>query len=144
MRTGTQFSQAFRSGVRSGRRNIVLSVAQQNGETTLVGFIVSKAVGNAVVRNRVKRRLRECAAETVKNHPYGYYIAVRALPASKNATWGQLRHDYTGALEAALHKLETERSTHGQQLRSTKNRSIKNQDTKTWGVTTEDSGGNHA
>ena len=113
MRTGVQFSQTIRSGVRSGRRNIVLSAAIQNGETTLIGFIVSKAVGNAVVRNRVKRRLREAASDTVKTHPHGYYIAVRALPASKNATYQQLHHDYTQALTVALTKLAGEHKPRG-------------------------------
>ena len=97
MRTGVQFSQTIRSGVRSGRRNIVLSAAKQN----------------AVVRNRVKRRLREAASDTVKTHPHGYYIAVRALPASKNATYQQLHHDYTQALTAALMKLAGEHKPRG-------------------------------
>lgn len=106
MRTGPQFSQAIRSGVRSGRRNIILYAAKNSGETTLVGFIVSKAVGNAVTRNRIKRRLREYAAQTIKDHPQGYYIAVRALPASKTATFEKLRRDYTSALENVLTKLK--------------------------------------
>ena len=74
---------------------------------------MSKAVGNAVVRNRVKRRLREAASDTVKTHPHGYYIAVRALPASKNATYQQLHHDYTQALTAALTKLAGEHKPRG-------------------------------
>ena len=41
---------------------------------------MSKAVGNAVTRNRVKRRLRELAAATVSAYPQGLYIAVRAFP----------------------------------------------------------------
>ena len=94
MRTSSQFSTAFRSGTRSGRRNLVVYTAQKPGNTTRIGFIVSKAVGNAVTRNRVKRRLRELAATTVSTYPQGLYIAVRALPASAGANWGELRADY--------------------------------------------------
>ena len=54
---------------------------------------MSKAVGNAVTRNRVKRRLRELAAATVSAYPQGLYIAVRALPASAGANWEELRAD---------------------------------------------------
>ena len=78
MRTSAEFSHAFRSGIRTGRRNIVVSTAKNPGKTTQVGFIVSKAVGNAVTRNLVKRRLRELAALTCAAHPEGYAIAVRA------------------------------------------------------------------
>ena len=66
---------------------------------------MSKAVGNAVTRNRVKRRLRELAA-TVSTYPQGLYIAVRALPASAGANWEELRADYQGALESSLKKLD--------------------------------------
>ena len=66
---------------------------------------MSKAVGNAVTRNRVKRRLRELAATTVSTYPQGLYIAVRALPASAGANWEELRADYRGALESSLKNL---------------------------------------
>ena len=61
----------------------------------------------------LKRRLREAASDTVKTHPHGYYIAVRALPASKNATYQQLHHDYTQALTAVLTKLAGEHKPRG-------------------------------
>ncbi len=55
-----------------------------------VGFVVSRAVGNAVARNRVKRRLRHLVAEalTIANDcngpavPAGTAIVIRALPAA--------------------------------------------------------------
>ena len=112
MRTGAEFSHAFRSGIRSGRRNIVISTAKNPGKTTRVGFIVSKAVGNAVTRNLVKREL---AALTCAAHPEGYAIAVRALPASAQADWNQLRKDYESALETTLAKLNRPSPTEGQQ-----------------------------
>ena len=45
-----------------------------------VGFVVSRALGNAVTRNRVKRRLRHLAAAHLANTPDGIDIVVRALP----------------------------------------------------------------
>lgn len=107
MRTKVQFSETTRSGVRSGRRNLVLYAVKKHDEPTLVGFIVSKAVGNAVTRNKTKRRLRELAATTITQHPEGYYIAVRALPASASASWDQLKSDYESALAAVLAKMNT-------------------------------------
>ncbi|GAB3267837.1 hypothetical protein GCM10027449_00660 [Sinomonas notoginsengisoli] len=70
------------------------------------GFIVSKAVGNAVTRNLVKRRLREAAAFTVRDRPAGLDVVVRALPASARASWAELSNDYKSALGGALRRLE--------------------------------------
>ncbi len=45
-----------------------------------IGFVVSGALGNAVTRNRVKRRLRHLATAHVADTPVGIDIVVRALP----------------------------------------------------------------
>ena len=104
MRTSAQFSATVRSGARSGRRNVVVSVRSGTGEPSRVGFVVSKAVGNAVVRNRVKRRLRELAARTVREQPHGMDVVVRALPPAAAASWDELGRDYRSALETAVRR----------------------------------------
>ncbi len=55
-----------------------------------VGFVVSKAVGNAVVRNRTKRRLRASMAGHVNRVPTGWDLVVRANPAAAQASWVEL------------------------------------------------------
>jgi len=104
MRTSAQFSTTVRSGARSGRRNVVVSVRSGTGEPTRVGFVVSKAVGNAVVRNLVKRRLRELGAQTVRDPPHGVDVVVRALPPAATASWDELGRDYRSALETAARR----------------------------------------
>ena len=106
LRTSTDFSTTVRSGVRNGRRNLVLyTAALPAGEPSRIGFIVSKSVGNAVVRNLVKRRLREAGALSLRTYPVGFAIVVRALPASASVGWETLRTDYDAALEATLKRL---------------------------------------
>ncbi|PYI68097.1 ribonuclease P protein component [Arthrobacter livingstonensis] len=106
MRTAAAFSHTVRSGVRNGRRNLVLyMVSTLPDEPSQVGFIVSKTVGNAVTRNLVKRRLREIAVESVRTHPYGVNVVVRALPVSAGASWGELVNDYQRAFSKVASRL---------------------------------------
>ena len=47
-----------------------------------MGFVVSKAVGTAVVRNRVKRRLRHLVGKHLDGTPDRARVVIRALPAA--------------------------------------------------------------
>jgi ribonuclease P protein component len=77
------FRSTIRRGVRVGRSSLVLHAGATPGRTGVrVGFVVSKAVGNAVTRNRVKRRLRHLAVRELGRTPGGVDVVVRALPPS--------------------------------------------------------------
>ncbi|MDQ1642369.1 MAG: ribonuclease protein component, partial [Actinomycetota bacterium] len=60
------------------------------GLETRAGLVVSRAVGGAVVRNAVKRRLRHLLASRLTALPAGSRVVVRALPAAAAATSAQL------------------------------------------------------
>ena len=106
VRTSTDYSHTVRSGARSGRRNVVIYAVKTGQRPTRVGFIVAKSVGNAVTRNLVKRRLREAAAESLREYPTGFDVVVRALPPAATASWQELRTDYMGALRTCMGKLD--------------------------------------
>lgn len=57
------------------------------------GFIISKQVGTAVVRNTVRRRLKAVCAEALQRVPEGTDVVIRALPASATASFAELRAD---------------------------------------------------
>jgi ribonuclease P protein component len=63
--------------------------------------VVSKAVGGAVVRNRVKRRLRHLVRARIGALPAGAMLVVRALPAAAGRTYDELGVDLDGALARA-------------------------------------------
>jgi len=67
-----------------------------------VGFVVSKAVGGAVVRNQVKRRLRHLARERLESLPGSAVLVVRALPPAATTTSAQLGVDLDSALRRVL------------------------------------------
>jgi len=55
-----------------------------------IGFSVSKKVGGAVVRNLVKRRLRECIRPLLPEMRPGFYVMI-AHPSSAQRSFVQLR-----------------------------------------------------
>ncbi len=67
----------------------------------LAGLVVSKAVGGAVVRTRVKRRLRHLLAARASGLPPGSRLVVRANPSAAGASSADLGADLDRALAAA-------------------------------------------
>lgn len=80
-------------------------VSTSSDAPSQVGFIVAKTVGNAVTRNLVKRRLREIVVETIKQHPQGVNVVVRALPVSANASFSDLVKDYRKAVSTVFPRM---------------------------------------
>ena len=77
-----------------------------------VGFVVSGALGNAVSRNRVKRRLRHLAAAHVADTPVGTDIVVRALPRAATAP-DEVPTDLGSAWYEAVSRLASRRPDRG-------------------------------
>ncbi len=59
LKKNSEFQYVYKAGKRFGGRGLLL-VALKSRYGVRVGFSISKKVGGAVVRNRLKRRLREC------------------------------------------------------------------------------------
>jgi len=110
VKRGDEFARAIRGGRRAGRPTLVAhlwraeldvsdpSVAEARTGPARAGFVVSKAVGPAVTRNRVKRRLRHLVAERLDRLPEGAVLVVRALPAAAGAAGRELARDLDSAL----------------------------------------------
>ncbi|SFO15185.1 ribonuclease P protein component [Pseudonocardia ammonioxydans] len=102
-----EFASTIRRGRRAGRSRLVvhLDLTRPGGVPEHVspraGFVVSKAVGNAVVRHRVTRRLRHLVADRLETLPPGAALVVRALPPAGTASSAELGADLDSALRAA-------------------------------------------
>ena len=77
--------------------HIAAATADADGQAGVVpvarfGFVVSKLIGSAPRRNRVRRQLRELAR--VHGASFSGDIVVRALPAAADATWADLSEDF--------------------------------------------------
>ncbi|MFC6305337.1 ribonuclease P protein component [Oerskovia jenensis] len=104
LRRSVDFERAVRRGVRAGRSTVVVHLSQDPGgdEPPQVGFVVSKAVGNAVHRNKVKRRLRAASSAYLDALPPGSLVVVRALPASSGSDYAQLDQDLGSCIKRAV------------------------------------------
>ncbi|MEY2849581.1 MAG: ribonuclease protein component [Actinomycetota bacterium] len=96
--------EEYRSVVRRGRRSVSEDVVvyrlddPADRHPPRFGFIVSKAVGNAVVRNRVRRRLKAVAFEVAPGLSAGSVVVIRALPVAAQASWVTLRAEIASAV----------------------------------------------
>ena len=103
----------FRTAVRRGRRigtsAVVLHVFERpapdaasmkrpGSEPSRFGFIVTKAVGGAVTRNLVRRRLRSVSRDILPTVPAGTDIVMRALPGSDQVPWATLHAEIAEGL----------------------------------------------
>jgi ribonuclease P protein component len=106
MRRSADFTSATRRGIRTGRPLVSghLLVEPDGDQQPLVGFVVSKAVGPAVVRNRVKRRLRHLARCQLGSLPRGSLLVLRASPRAATACQADLAADVDLVIGALLRR----------------------------------------
>lgn len=108
------FGDAVRSGVRGRHGAVVLhgswgppgSRRDDEVAPALVGFTVGRGVGGAVVRNRVRRRLRHLMRARLDRLPAGSRWVVRAEPSAAVAGFTQLGQDLDRLLSRLLPRLE--------------------------------------
>ncbi|UCR88245.1 ribonuclease P protein component [Mycetocola spongiae] len=84
--------------VRRGRRvvgavTVAYTQVNPNGGSPRFGFIIARNVGNAVTRNRVRRRLKAASFELRDRFPAGSEVVFRAFPTSADADYRALLAD---------------------------------------------------
>ena len=101
------FQYVYHRGKSVACRDLVMLIAKS--KSMKVGFSVSKKVGNAVTRNLVKRRLRECFRPYLGGVKNGLYVVV-ARPSAAEASFQSLQRDVRyllkkhNVLSPALHQ----------------------------------------
>lgn len=101
MRKRAQFLAAARSRRHVAPTMLVQGRARQDGDGVVhVGFTCSKKLGNAVARNRAKRRLRAIAREVLRDRarPGWDYVLIGRPEATATHAFDELRRDLIAAL----------------------------------------------
>lgn len=104
-----EFRGTIRKGKRAGRSTVVIHLRTQAAADNIAavggprfGLVVSKAVGNAVIRHAVSRKLRHILMGMKDQIPHDVHIVVRALPPAATATSKELEADVRSGVEKLL------------------------------------------
>jgi len=111
LRKRREFEECYASGVRVSGRHLLLFLLQRTApgnapsspQRPRLGISVSKRVGGAVTRNRVRRRLREIFRRS--RELFGTQagdLVVNARPSASDATFEELAQEYRTLLARSL------------------------------------------
>lgn len=97
----SDFARVYSRGKSYVTDLVVVYVLPNKVQTTRIGFSVSKKLGNAVIRNRVKRKLREATREMLPEIAGGYDVIIVARVKAARAVYADLRGALRGLFEKA-------------------------------------------
>ncbi|WP_259125776.1 ribonuclease P protein component [Leucobacter aridicollis] len=106
---GEDYRRVVRTGNRVGGALCITyavprSVGDDEEAPARFGFIISKAVGNAVMRNLIRRRMKSVADEFIRDGVTGVDMVFRALPKSASASFDEIRRE----MQRAVRKIRSE------------------------------------
>jgi ribonuclease P protein component len=102
VRRRDDFTAVVRNGRRVGSPGLVLHLSNDHSSRPArAGFIVGRAVGPAVERNRLRRRLRHLIAPRLERLPVGTMVVVRATPSAATRSGRELAATLNGLLDRA-------------------------------------------
>ncbi|MDC0073932.1 ribonuclease P protein component [Alphaproteobacteria bacterium] len=106
LRHSHEFKNVYIKGQRSVTKNFILQSAKPKNLINVnnkirLGFIVTKRIGNAVVRNRIRRRLKIVALEVIikKGLPNRDYVLI-GKKDSYNCPYNELLQNVNYALKS--------------------------------------------
>ena len=78
---------------------VLQALSRDDGEPARLGFTVTKKIGNAVIRNRTRRRLKEAARLVLATHPVsGVDLVLIGRAATAGRNFDALQDDVRRAL----------------------------------------------
>jgi ribonuclease P protein component len=112
MRRSTEFDATVKYGMRAVQSDVIVHVRRgtdDEGDGPRVGLVIGKAVGSAVERHRVARRLRHVARTMLDDLEPFDQVVIRALPSSRHVSSARLEQQLRGALRRCCQPAGTDR-----------------------------------
>lgn len=72
LRKNMEFKRVYNGGKSYWNRNLILYVKKNGLENSRIGITITKKIGDAVVRNRIRRRMKEIYRLKLGNIKVGY------------------------------------------------------------------------
>ncbi len=98
LRRNSDFQRVRRDGKFYASPLMALAFLRNELDYSRFGFVVSKKLGGAVERNKVKRRLREATRLRVNQIKPGFDLVFIARPPASQASYAELERFLAGLL----------------------------------------------
>ena len=96
-----EFARLKREGTSTAGRYFVFSVLAHGDGPTRVGLITTRKIGNAVARNRLRRRLRELFRTQAPGFREGMWLVVIARHRAAQASFAELAAEWAKLVQRA-------------------------------------------
>jgi ribonuclease P protein component len=111
LRRRGDFKAVFDHGSKFSSKNLVIYSRPSGLSFSRIGLAVSRKVGNAVTRNRIKRRLREAVRKHLKDLSIAYDIVIVARRTAAEAGFADLDRDLSRFFSRLVHEKSIDRGT---------------------------------
>lgn len=99
LKKDTEFRKIYRAGSSAADRHLVIYRLMSISDEPRIGFSISKKLGKAVKRNKIKRMLREICRLNIDKFPKGYNYVIIARLAAQNCDYHQLEQSVFNVLK---------------------------------------------
>ncbi|MEG1805633.1 MAG: ribonuclease P protein component [Clostridia bacterium] len=112
LKKGFQFNYIYRKGKSVAGKEMVLMYARNRNNKILIGVSVSKKIGKSVVRNKVKRRIKESARLLIPQMDKRFNYVIIARTSAVESSYAQINQTLKYLLKKAqLFKQECNEET---------------------------------
>ena len=96
------FRKVYKHGKSFANRYLVMYILENKSDSSRIGISVSKKVGNAITRNKIRRRIKESYRLNIDaNVKYGYDIVFIARVAIKEADYKDIEKSMNHLIKKA-------------------------------------------
>lgn len=105
LRKRAEFDRVYQGGERHSSANLTVIFLAASGSSPRVGFTAGKALGGAVVRNRIRRRLREAVRRHLRELKTPAEVVFHPRKSALRAEFSQLEAEVTRAFTVISKRL---------------------------------------